>query len=156
MEDVNSFYTLYLDKKKQVSEFEFFDLGPETLSCISPSIYSGGHRDFGGEFIYRKTNQNDYDKEFYKKILKIDPVYRVIDFLDFHFNNYCKKSDNKALFITHIQYVILPKFEAINHRKPFKEIINKWIETQSKMNNKKRTIPSQAMKKKLQAEINSK
>lgn len=156
MEGVNSFYSLYLDKSRQISEFELFDLGLETLSCISPSIYSNGHRDFGGEFIYRKTNQDDYDKEFYKKVLKIDPIYRVIDFLDFHFNNYCEKSDNKALFIKHIQYVILPMFEAVNYRKPFKDIIIKWIESKSKMNNKKRTAPTQALKKKLQAEINSK
>jgi len=71
---------------------------------------------------------------FLKKILKIDPVYRISEFLDFHLNFFRQNHDDYVLFLTHIRHEILPMIQSLNHYKPFKEIIINWLEKNEKMN----------------------
>lgn len=125
MKEVNKFYRLYIDKSKAKHEFELSELDKELFRGATNAFITGDNIS-GGEVIYTKTTQKDYDQAFKKKILNIEPVYRISDFLDFHFDNYNNTNNDKKLFITHIKYVILPLISKFKRSKPFEEIIEIW------------------------------
>ncbi len=134
MRDINKFYCLYIDNSKINHEFEIKELREKSFRGFEFEVRRSDGYKSGGEIIMTKTTEKDYDDEFHKKILKIEPVYKIFDFLQFHYDNFCKTNYDYELFITHIQYVILPKYEISNHLKTHKDIITNWLEKTKKMN----------------------
>lgn len=66
--------------------------------------------------IYKtEAEQKNYiddiiDTEFSKTLLRIKPIYRITEFIEYHFNNY---NGDKRVFLKHIKYVISPLIEKI-------------------------------------------
>ncbi len=55
--------------------------------------------------VIEEAEQIKYDKEFVQRLVKIRPVYKAEDFLNFHYN----RSTNKIIFLNHLKYEILAK-----------------------------------------------
>ncbi|PKP41053.1 MAG: hypothetical protein CVT93_09765 [Bacteroidetes bacterium HGW-Bacteroidetes-10] len=61
------------------------------------------------------------DVEFCKMLLCIKPIYRLTEFIDYHFNQY---QEHKSFFLKHISFVILPLIkEIIEQNTELRELI---------------------------------
>lgn len=61
------------------------------------------------------------DVEFCKMLLLIKPIYRLTEFIDYHYDLYNKY---KSIFLKHIKFVILPHIKKIiEHNSISKELI---------------------------------
>lgn len=120
------FYSICLNENGK-HEFDLNYLGDEKLRNIGIAIYSENGKIWGGESTFTPTNQKDYDNEFYQKIFKIEPAYRIFDFLDYHLNYFLNNNEEKEdLFLKHIQYEILPDVKRAI-RQEYSELIINWI-----------------------------
>ncbi len=133
MRSANKFYKLRLKNSPYENEFDINELDEKSYRGISTEFYysDGSHK--GGEIHFSITTNKDYDKEFYKKITKIEPIYYTPDFLDYHYQNFLLLNSEKELFLKHIQYIILPKLEKSHHKTCY-ELTNEWINKTKKMN----------------------
>ncbi|MEZ5195255.1 MAG: HNH endonuclease [Bacteroidales bacterium] len=159
------FYSICYDFKEK-HEFDLSYLGETILRNIGMAIYSGNGKKWGGESTFSPTTHNDYDKEFYRKLIKVEPTYKVIDFLDYHFNYFSANTntkESKELFLLNIQYEILPMLKNVR-RHVFFEIAKDWLNNKRSVIEKKqnmiapkkiRKYLTPAMKKRLQAEVHS-
>lgn len=81
------------------------------------------------------------DSEFVNMLLNINPVYRVMGFIDYHFERFAGERD---IFIKHIKYVIVQNIEqrilkADNNANRYKEIeivIKDWVMKKTKTKEK--------------------
>lgn len=63
------------------------------------------------------------DMEFCKMLLCIKPIYRLTEFIDYHYVLY---KEDKSIFLKHIKFVILPLIKmTIEHNASSKELIKK-------------------------------
>lgn len=158
----HDFFQLYLPIDRDYSKIELIDTITEEFHMVNmkgvnvkgeydnpkkcafdvplyPSfIYTSKefHKDNGGQFQYI----NDcIDSEFVNLLYSIKPVYRIMEVIDYHYENY---NGEKELFHRHLKYSII---ENLNQRKKIEKfdsdkleliinVINEWLE---KMNDKK-------------------
>ncbi|MEZ5196373.1 MAG: hypothetical protein R2764_08235 [Bacteroidales bacterium] len=132
MKQNNFIYSIKSTSNKSKHEFDLNDLGNSVYRGMSMAFVYGDGRVEGGDIWTSPPEQKDYDKELQKTILKLNPIYKIPDFLDYHYKHYCK-TNKPALFISHIKYVILDYFDQIN-KKPIIELIKNWITKIEKMN----------------------
>lgn len=55
------------------------------------------------------------DVEFCKMLLCIKPIYRLTEFIDYHYNQY---KEHKNIFLKHLKFVILPLIKKIIEQNP--------------------------------------
>lgn len=94
------------------------------------------------------------DAEFCQMFLRIKPVYRASEFIDYHYNKY---NGDKSTFLKHLKFVILPLMKKIIEKDPdendlekkdypdftdVSEIILAWIMEKEKILNSKEEIKS--------------
>jgi len=129
---INLFYSTYIDGESR-SEYDLLQLSENSFrgAEIMYADSSGNVR--GGNPYYSATIQKDYDEACFNAIMTLDPVYRIPDFLDHHFNFYNKKNrGEKELFLKHIQYVIVPMLKMLD-RNEYVELTVNWINKQKTM-----------------------
>lgn len=125
MDNVNSFYSTYCNGSDH-HEYDLLKLRETTFRGFSMGFSDGNGRRSGGESINTATKAEDYDDIFFKEIVKLKPVYKVQDFLDYHFEKYKLKLDaDTGLFLKHIRYVIYPRIER-GKRKELAELVMDW------------------------------
>lgn len=79
--------------------------------------------DIDGNLIEEAINPKDYDFDFANRLKEIHPVYTCVDFLNYHF----EKTENKELFLKHIEYHIL-LFPFLKDKQTVKvEFIKNWV-----------------------------
>ena len=132
MKTVNSFYSTYSDVKNK-HKYDIPELGVESERGFG-MMFSDNHGNvYGGETTSSPTTQRDYDEEFYRLLMEIDPPYEIQDFLTYHFNFYkSSKPNEEELFVKHLQYVILPWVKKTD-RPEYAELISSWIITNNTM-----------------------
>lgn len=96
------------------------------------------------------------DVEFCKMLLSIKPIYRLTEFIDYHYNHY---QEYKSIFLKHITFVILPLIKEIIEQNPESkelikqvypdysivfEIIMSWIREKEELINHKNKMTSKA------------
>ncbi len=130
---VNRFYSICSDRIKK-HEFDLKDLGNSIWRGFSAAFAYEDGRIEGGESLSSPTTLKDYDEEFFKVLMRMEPPYRVNDFLTHHSDYFSlvKKGDHE-LFVKHIKYVILPKVRKTK-RLEYIELIENWIQIKDKMN----------------------
>lgn len=89
------------------------------------------------DLLKEAENPKDYDANFYLRLKHIKPIYRISDFLNYHFLN----AQNKNLFLKHLEYEILGYFNPHKEQRRI-DFINKWI-SEKKENE---TLPPQQTK----------
>lgn len=125
------FYVISKEKQEEVNEFDikyFGDVVPKNF----PVSYGNGH--IGVETKYIPATSEDYDRKFISFMDTISPIFKIPQFLDYHYNNY---SGEKNEFISQIKYAILPIIEK-RANSSLSKLINDWIE----MKNPKENITS--------------
>lgn len=140
MSFINKFYkTKDIDKNN--NEFDLRNLGE---SCYRGSGLTFVYNDRidRGESYFSPPTQEDYDRVFFELLLKIKPVYRVDDCLNYHFNYFLSNyPDETELFFKHMEYVILPKVKRTK-RYELGDLIALWINNKNKSFKKKEFIKS--------------
>jgi hypothetical protein len=127
MRTINKFYKLHFKDSPLENDFDIKELDEMTFRFNSPSVWDDlGRSLFDGERVMTHTKLEDYDVEFYKRILRLKPVYILSEFLDYHYESFCSINEDKELFLKHIQYVILPRLKNIKRSEIF-EIANEWL-----------------------------
>ena len=125
-------YSITEDNDKDRHEFDLNDLGVSVYRGMSVGLIYEDGRIEGGDIWNSPPEQGDYDRKFQKALLKLNPVYKIPDFLEYHHKKYC--SNGVSLdFVKHIRYVILAYFIQIN-KKAIVELINNWLTKTEKMN----------------------
>lgn len=126
MDTINSFYITFEDADKR-HEFDLRPLGATYFRGFDIAFSDGNGNRSGGESIYTATTSEDYDTKFIEKILKITPVYRLPDFLDYHYSRYLNgREDGEDNFIKHMRYVIYPRLDRYQ-RKEYASLMMEWI-----------------------------
>ena len=90
------------------------------------------------DLLKEAENPKDYDANFYLRLKHIQPIYKISDFLNYHFLNV----QNKNLFLKHLEYEILGYFNPYKEQRRI-DFINKWI-SEKKENE---TLPTQQTEK---------
>lgn len=131
-ENINLFYSTYIDEESR-NEYDLLHLGDNSFRGVEIMFSDSRGNITGGNTYYSPTTQKDYDEACFNKIMTLDPVYKIPDFFDHHFNFYnTNKRGEKELFLKHIQYVILPMLEMVN-RKEYVDLTVNWINKQKTM-----------------------
>lgn len=113
---MNRFYVVSKEEQEANNEFEINYFGNK---IAHPRVSTeGGFINI--DKIFKPATDYDYDKKFRELIYLTKPIFRVIQLLDFHLENY---NGSKDEFIAQINYVILPKIKP-----SYKKIINDWLE----------------------------
>lgn len=113
---MNRFYVVSKEEQEANNEFEIKYFGNKTAH---PRVSTeGGFINIGK--IFKPATDYDYDKKFRELIFSTKPIFKVIQLLDFHLENY---NGPKDVFISQINYVILPKIDPF-----YKKIINDWLD----------------------------
>ncbi|MEI2272574.1 hypothetical protein OHD16_10525 [Sphingobacterium sp. ML3W] len=132
MDTINSFYTTFEDADKR-HEFDLRPMGATTFRGFNVGVSDGNGNRYGGEAIQTATTLEDYDSRFIEKILKITPVYRFLDFLDYHYNHYLNRQEvEEDTFIKHMRYVIYPSLERYK-RNEYAGLMMEWITKKNAM-----------------------
>ena len=121
-------YTSEIDK----NEFNIQELKEGVYNGLNVSFRSSnGHS--GGESLIRSTKQSDFDIAFVELVLKLKPVNRIDDLLDFHLDSYEKtRNKNVTIFLKHIRYEILPRISKVGTSVHL-ELIKNWITKKESM-----------------------
>jgi hypothetical protein len=87
-------------------DFEPNDQERKPLDVVLlPSLVYAARKLHEKEYEQIKEINDTIDSEFSRMLLWIKPIYRLTEFLDYHYEN-CKKG--KHLFLKHIKFVVLP------------------------------------------------
>jgi hypothetical protein len=113
---MNRFYVVSKDEQEVNNEFEIRNFGDK---IAHPRVSATGSS-INIDKVFKPATDNDYDKKFRELIYLIKPIFKVIQLLDFHLENY---NGSKDEFISQIKYVILPKIKP-----SYKKIIEDWLE----------------------------
>lgn len=113
---MNRFYVVSEEEQGANNEFEIKYFGNKTAH---PRVSTeGGYISI--DKIFKPATDYEYDKKFRELIYSTKPIFKVIQLLDFHLENYNGPKDE---FILQINYVILPKIDPL-----YKKIINDWLD----------------------------
>jgi hypothetical protein len=104
-------------KKKDGIEYLNIELENEYI-LKNKNIYSEQNN-----LIHEAENPKDYDPVFYLRLKHLNPLYKIFDFLNYHYLN----TKDKDFFIRHIKYEILRYFKDGKDKQRV-EIINEWLE----------------------------
>ncbi|MGE8424607.1 MAG: hypothetical protein ACN6PI_17345, partial [Sphingobacterium siyangense] len=85
MDTINSFYTTFEEAGKR-HEFDLRPLGATSFRGFDIAFSDGNGNRSGGKSISTGTTSEDYDTKFIEKITNITPVYKLPDFLDYHYS----------------------------------------------------------------------
>lgn len=74
----------------------------------------------------------DYDEAFTKKLLELNPPYRLPGFLTHHFDYFLSGSNEGSEFLYHIEYVILPRLKRLVNDVPC-SLVEEWLRIQKQL-----------------------
>ncbi len=126
---MNKFYNITDEDTEPINDFQLTNLGIDRRYITVGSYERGdyGAKKLTSKKIYTKVTSNDYDTEFVNRICKIQPVYNISEFLDYHFTYFLQINNDKELFFKQIRYVILPLIQKRTNKEVHYELITNWI-----------------------------
>ncbi len=135
---MNPFYDISASETELEHPLQLKNLGEEQVRMS----YGVTVRDAWGMKSYNDnkryatpTTANDYDRQFLSKFRSIEPIYDAPKLLDYHLAHYIQNSNgDKNTFIRHIKYTILPMLGKNKQNILCYQLINEWIEGQTKPN----------------------
>lgn len=116
---MTSFYRIATENTDKL-EFELPNLGSKIKFN---QLVNYGHGHVGAEPSERPTTSQDYDKYFVKLLCETNPIYRVKDLLEFHYDSY---EGNKKEFLGQIKYHIIPLLKKERGKEGYIGLITDW------------------------------
>lgn len=127
----SKFYSLAEATKAKMT-FDLADLGAK-ISRMTPHGFLGADGKLRGFDTFEVTvRPADYDESFTKKLLELNPSYRLPDFLNHHFDYFLRESDEGGEFLHHIEYVILPRLKNLHNTAP-SSLVVEWLRIQKQL-----------------------
>lgn len=106
-------------------EFDLYNIGP-TKSVFVGGIIGGDRFDARDLFTTHTVDRKDYDEQFAKKLVEIDPPHRVHKFLDHHLQHSITNLGGAAVFLDHFKYTILHPLEQHRAKSPHVAAASDW------------------------------
>jgi|GEM_PF-6147458 len=107
-------------------EFDLYNLGP-TKPVFVGGIMGGNDTDYSHMLATHTVDRKDYDEQFAKKLLEIDPPHRVHKFLDHHLQHSITALGSPSAFLDHFKYTILHPLEQHRAKSPHVAAASDWF-----------------------------
>lgn len=131
MDAINYLYSTYTDPvNKHVYDLE--DLGPIKRGGDLIMAFSTGMGHFKEITTDdRPAKLSDYDGQLIYMITSLDPIYKLEHCLAYHYTNFLASDHpEKAVFTTHLRYVIMPQLKTSS--KEAADLMDIWLNKQEK------------------------
>ncbi|WP_170865309.1 MarR family transcriptional regulator [Hymenobacter psychrotolerans] len=120
------------EASKAKTTFDLADLGSK-ISRMTPYGFLGADGRLRGFDTFEvPVRPADYDEAFTKKLLELNPIYQLPDFLSYHFDYFLSESDEGGEFLHHIEYVILPRLNTTHNTAPYSLVVE-WLGIQKQL-----------------------
>lgn len=111
---------------EEEGEFDLYNIGP-TKSVFVGGIIGGDRFDARDMFTTHTVDRKDYDEQFAKKLVEIDPPHRVHKFLDHHLQHSITNLGGAWVFLDHFKYTILHPLEQHRAKSPHVAAASDWF-----------------------------
>jgi hypothetical protein len=132
MNDVVKNLIYSVSQPDESHEFDLENLGEEVYRTFSPITSCGDGSMTGGEEVHSPVTSEDYDKQAFDRLTALEPVYRIPNFLNYHWERYVERlPEQTEVFVKHIEFVLLPMFRS-SVREEYPALIGEWVKSTKK------------------------
>lgn len=128
---INKFYSL-AEATEAKKTFDLADLGAKMSRMTLHGFLGADGTLHGFDTFEVAVRPADYDEAFTKKLLELNPPYRLPDFLTHHFEYFLGGSNEGSEFLHHIEYVILPRLKRLVNDVPA-SLVEEWLRIQKQL-----------------------